>query len=173
MPSTNRVVSNASPLIYLAKISQLELLKTLFDAIIISPRVHEEVCQSPDVNPDALLIGQAIADGWISVNTTSFPEIEALLQIAGIHRGEAEAILLAKRLGMDLLIDDREGSALAQLYGVHTLGTIAILLLACERTRLSYVQFKAYLEKLVQVGFWISVDVYTRALEKARELLGP
>jgi hypothetical protein len=63
---------------------------------IISPRVREEVCQAPAINPDARIIAQTIAEGRILVNPTILLESDALLRVVGIHRRETEAILLAK-----------------------------------------------------------------------------
>ena len=89
---------------------------------------------------------------------------------SGIHLGEAEAVLLAQKLGADLIIDEREGSATAQIFGVRPIGTLAVLLLALARDRLTVDEFKECLDRLVSLGFWLSVDVYNRALEEARSI---
>lgn len=38
--------------------------------------------------------------------------------MSGIHLGEAETILLAQKLGTELIIDEGEASATAQMFGV-------------------------------------------------------
>jgi hypothetical protein len=43
---------------------------------------------------------------------------DVLAGVSGIHLGEAEAILLAQKLGTELIIDEGEASATAQMFGV-------------------------------------------------------
>jgi len=45
-----------------------------------------------------------------------------------------------------------------------------VLLLALARDRLTVDEFKECLDRLVSLGFWLSVDVYNRALEEARSI---
>jgi predicted nucleic acid-binding protein len=41
---------------------------------------------------------------------------DVLAGVSGIHLGEAEAILLAQKLGTELIIDEGEASATAQMF---------------------------------------------------------
>jgi len=161
------VVSNSSPLIWLAKIGRLVLLKTLFGEVVIPRRVYEETTLKKQ-SADAILIGKAVEAGWIKVSEEKMEEADALAGVSGIHLGEAEAILLAQRLGTELIIDEREASVTAQMFRVKPLGTIAVLLLALARDQLSLSEFRKCLDSLLASGFWLSVDVYNKALEEAR-----
>jgi len=65
------IVSNTSPLIYLAKIGKLELLKVLFKEIVIPKQVYDEIMEGKDENYlDALFIEAEIKKGWIIINET-------------------------------------------------------------------------------------------------------
>ena len=44
---------------------------------------------------------------------------DVLAGVSGIHLGEAEAIFLAQKLGTELIVDEREASATAQMFGVR------------------------------------------------------
>ena len=163
------MVSNSSPLIWLAKMGRLTLLKTLFGQTAIPRRVYEEAT-SEKQSADAVLIGKAIGDGWIKVSEEKMEEASVLADVSGVHLGEAEAILLAQKLGTELIIDEREASTTAQMFGVRPIGTIAVLLLALARDQLTLNEFKECLDRLIASGFWLSVDVYNKALEEARSI---
>jgi hypothetical protein len=162
-------VSNSSPLIWLAKINRLSILKSLFGEVVIPERVYNET--SSGQSPDSLLIKKALEDGWIKVSREKNDEASALAEVAGIHLGEAEAILLARRLGVELVVDEREASATARVFGVRSVGTVGVLLLALAEDHLTLNEFEECLDLLITGGFWLTVDVYKRALEEARSIV--
>jgi predicted nucleic acid-binding protein len=163
------VVSNSSPLIWLAKIGRLKILRGLFGEIVIPMRVYEESALRKR-SADAVLIGRAVEEGWIKVSEERMGEADVLAGVSGIHLGEAEAILLAQKLDTELILDEREASATAQMFGVRPIGTIAVLLLALAKDRLTLQEFRECLDGLLASGFWLKVDVYNEALEAARSI---
>lgn len=170
MSGRKPVVSNGSPLIWLAKIGRLRLLKTPFSEVVIPRRVCEKATLEKQ-SADAVLISKAIEDGWIKVSGEKMEEADVLAEASGVHLGEAEAILLAQKLGTELIIDEREGSATAQIFGVRPIGTMAVLLLALGKGELTLDEFKECLDNLIASGFWLSVDVYNKALEEAQSIV--
>jgi len=169
MSGRKPVVSNTSPLIWLAKIGRLMLLKTLFTEVVIPGRVCDEATLEKQ-SADTVLISKAIEDEWIKVSEEEMEEAHVLAEASGLHLGEAEAILLAQKLGTELIIDEREASITAQMFGVRPMGTMAVLLLALGRGKLTLDEFKECLDNLIASGFWLSVDVYNKALEEARSI---
>jgi len=163
------VVCNSSPLIWLAKIGRLPLLKTVFGQVVIPKRVCKETTLEKQ-SADAVLISKAIEDGWIKVSEGKMDGADVLVGVSGMHLGEAEAVLLAQKLGMELIIDEREASITAQMFGVRPMGTIAVLLLALARDELTLNEFKECLDGLIASGFWLSIDVYNKALEEAQSI---
>ena len=161
-------MSNSSPLIWLAKIGRLVLLKILFGEVVVPRKVYEEATLKRSA--DSVLISKAVEDGWVRVSDEEMEEASILADRSGVHLGEAEAILLAQKLGTELIIDEREGSVTAQIFGVRPIGTIAVLLLALARDQLTVNEFKECLDRLIALGFWLSVDVYNGALEEARSI---
>ena len=162
-------MSNSSPLIWLAKIDRLSLLKTLYGEVIIPRKVCTET--TLEESADSILIRKAAEEGWIKVSEEEAEETQELAQVSGIHLGEAEAILLARRTGLNLLIDEREASATAQVFGVRPIGTVAVLLLALAKSQLTLSEFKDCLDLLISKGFWLTVDVYKRALVEAQSIV--
>jgi len=169
MSDRKPVVSNASPLIWLAKIGRLMLLKTLFMEVVIPKRVYEEAV-SEKKTVDSILISKAFADGWIKVSKEKTEDAAMLTRVSGLHLGEAEAILLAQKLGAELIIDEREASATAQMFGVKPIGTVAVLSLALAKDQMTLSEFRECLDSLLASGFWLSVDVYNKALEEAQSI---
>ena len=92
MSGRKPVVSNSSPLIWLAKIGRLTLLKNLFAEVVIPRRVCEEATLEKQ-SADAVVISKAIEDEWIKVSGEKMEEAHVLAEAAGVHLGEAEAIL--------------------------------------------------------------------------------
>ncbi|MEM2129306.1 MAG: hypothetical protein QXZ70_01775 [Candidatus Bathyarchaeia archaeon] len=68
------VVSDAGPLIHLAQINKLYLVKKLFNQVIITPNVKREAVDEGIKlgHSDARIIGKAIEEGWIKVE--EFPK---------------------------------------------------------------------------------------------------
>ena len=63
------ILSNSSPLIYLAKIEKLNILKILFKEIIIPKQVYEEVVLKGKEEKffDALNVENSIKESWIKI----------------------------------------------------------------------------------------------------------
>ena len=150
------VVCNASPLIALAQIDQLDLLAQMFDTVVVPPAVVHEI--APTV----------IVPGWISQQTLNQPIGAAILQ-ASLGPGESEAIGLALEMEAQLVIlDDRPARRLAQALGLSVIGTLGVLLAAQQRSLLRAV--KPCLDTLLDHDFRISPGLYERILADAGEL---
>lgn len=121
------VVSNASPLIALARIGQLEILETLYSRIIVPDAVWQEVVTDGAGEPGA---AEVASSAWIQRQSVSNrPLVTALRQ--DLAAGEAEAIALAHEIRADLLLmDEKLGRETAQLLGLTVIGTVGTLIQA-------------------------------------------
>lgn len=84
------VISDASPIHYLALIEEVHLLRALFSRVIIPQKVFDEI-QQPKT-PAAVKTFAASLPAWVEVRTISSPIDESL---TALDRGEQEAITLA------------------------------------------------------------------------------
>jgi predicted nucleic acid-binding protein len=164
-----KAISNASPLIHLAKVGKLIVLKESFEKILIPKEVFEEVCGSQDT-PDSVIISDAVKEGWIRVQKTSIGGIKQLAETAGIQIGEASAILLAKKEKIPLIIDDKMGRSTATMMGVTCVGTVGVLLRVLAESIITFTEFAQILDKMVDSGFRLDIRVYREVLKLAREL---
>ncbi|GAB6102788.1 DUF3368 domain-containing protein [Thermococcus atlanticus] len=158
------VVSNSTPLIHLAKIGRLNLLREFFGEVFIPEAVYREcVVEGKDLE-DAKLIENA---GWIMVERIRDGRLKKSLMIE-LDEGESEAIVLAIEKGAEmLLMDDYDGREIARALGLKTTGTIGILLRAKIEGLIESI--KDELDKLKETGFWLSEGLYRRILEEAGE----
>ena len=100
------LVADTSPLIVLAKLSRLDLLRVEYTRVVMPPSVYREgvIVGQPFHADDAVAIQQAIADGLIEVQA---PQQPASLVIPNLGAGEMECIVLALQLEADaVLMDD-------------------------------------------------------------------
>jgi len=158
-------VSNASPLINLARIGQLDLLRRLRGNILIPEAVRYEVVEKGAGQPGAREV--ATAD-WISVRTVSNTALVHALQ-QELDQGEAEAIVLAIEVSAEwLLMDERIGRDVARHMGVHPIGVVGLLVEAKQRGLIAMV--RPILDALRdQAGFRLSEELYRRVLRDVQE----
>ncbi len=167
--SSGPCVSNAGPLIHLAKINKLYLLKELFGRVIIPRAVEEEVVDRGRETgaADAFAIEEEIKKGWIEVR--EYKSSEAVANRAGIEVGEAAAILLAREINAPVLLDDAAARAFASAFGVEVAGSIAVILKSARYNKMSKTEALDALDELANV-MWISPIVYRKARKSIEEM---
>ncbi len=159
-----KVVCNSSPLIHLAKIGKLELLKDYFTEISIPEAVYRECVIDGKDREDAKRIENA---AWIRVVDIKNIDLKKALNTV-LDEGASEAIVLALQESADLiLLDDYEARELARTYGMKITGTIGLLIKAKYEGDISSIG--EMLKKLRRTGFWLSDDLYTKILRDEGE----
>lgn len=163
------IVSNSGPLIHLARIDRLKLLKELFGEVIIPLEVRIEVVDrgKEEGMSDAFLIESEIENGWIVVTEkSSNNKVRDIAESAGIDIGEAAAIMLARRKKCPILIDDLAARRFAAGLGLQVVGSIGVLIRSAKVKRISKSEALDALDRLGKV-MWLSIDVY----EDARKII--
>ena len=160
---TVKVVSNTSPLMNLAVVGKLEMLKKLYRELQIPEAVQAELQALPHQ-----AVQRAIQAPWIRVQAVQDRRLVEALQLE-LDKGEAEAIALAVERSADLLlIDELAGRRVAERLQVPTLGLLGVLLYAKRKGIIEAV--RPILDELVQkAGFWVGKELYTRVLREAGE----
>ena len=169
------VTSNTSPIITLAKVGRLKLLKDLYGTVILSPFVKvESVDRGKELAAsDAIEIERAIDEGWIKVAKTSKIQdkiMHRLISEVRIGLGEAGALTLAKDKKMLVILDDKEARAIAKSWDLDYIGTAMVLYEAFVRSIISYDELVDDLAKLTKV-MWISTDVITEVIKRAKKVI--
>jgi predicted nucleic acid-binding protein len=160
-----KVVSNASPLIHLAKIGQLNLLHEFFGEIAIPRAVYEECITEGEEREEITTIKNA---DWLHSHNVADKNLVTVLQ-SELDHGESEAIALALETSADLiLLDDAEAREKARLYHLKITGTLGILLRAKKEAKLQ--SFSDIIKQLLETGFWIDGALKRRLLVEVGEV---
>lgn len=123
-----RIVADSSPLIALSNIGELGLLRRSFAQVVVPPMVAEEIAHKEP--PTSEWFG-LIAEGLVRVQPLQDATRLPLLRLR-LDPGESEAILLAREIGLPLLMDERAGRDMAQLLGVQVIGLAGALRAWCK-----------------------------------------
>jgi predicted nucleic acid-binding protein len=149
------VVSDASPLNYLALIGAVDLLPRLFAAVLIPPAVAAEL--SSEDTPQAVSFLIRNLPQWLEIRAPA--QVDASL---GLDAGESEAIALASELGIRaFLMDERKGRRIATEHGLLTVGTLAILEQAASK---GWIDFEEHVQRIRKTTFRLHERLIAEAL---------
>ena len=163
---TRAIVSDTGPLIALARVGRLDLLRRLYGQVIVPPAVHAELALGSN-RPGAMALAATLEAGWVVVQPTT--DTSAVSEVARhLDRGEAEAIALAEqRSARFLLIDDAKGRRIARQRGVRMVGVAGVLLAAKSQGMLGAVA--PVLDALSRAGYRLSPRLVAGVLARAGE----
>ncbi len=157
-----KVVANTTPLISLASIGKLELLKDVFGEIIIADAVYNEIKAKQGY-------------GYSEIDT-DYIKVQSIKGIAyrdfllnQLDLGETETIILAKEIDADfVIIDENIAYKIAKSSELNVVRTLSILLRAKEKGLIP--ALKPLLDEMIIKGRWYSQRVYKTILEQAGEI---
>ena len=153
------VVSDASPLNYLALIDAVGVLPRLYSSVLIPPAVAAELS-----NPKAPTVVAALIrnpPSWLEVRRPNRVDYSL-----GLDAGETEAIALATELGIEaVLMDERKGRKQAKQKGLTPVGTLTILEQAAED---GWIDFEECVNRLGATSFRLHPQVIDEVRERLR-----
>ena len=159
------VVSNTSPIINLAAIGKLDILKKCFGKIYIPPAVYNEITVKGRGEPGDI---EVRTFDWIEV--VEVKDISLLLLLRkDLDDGEAESIALSIQLESDLLLlDEFDARSIASKLRIRFIALLGVLMRAKE---------SGYIQKVMplmnnlreKAGFWIDEELYQYVLNIVRE----
>lgn len=147
------VIADASCLIVLEKIGELNLLFKTFGQVIITPQVQSE-------------FGLTLPE-WVVVEPVQNEELFFDL-LQQLDPGEASAIALAlESAGSLLIIDEKRGRQVAKSYGLVTVGTLGVLL---EAKRMAVIpSIRPLIDNMTAANFRIAPKLLDMVLQEAGE----
>ena len=154
------VISDTSPLRYLAVIDGVELLATIFGEVWVPRAVLDEMSASS--SPE--LVRALVRNPPVWLCTREPSEQTLALVSRDLDKGERAALALALDLHADLLlIDDTAGRREAESLGIRITGTVGFLRLAAER---GLINVPVIVQELRRSGFYIHDSVIKAAFGK-------
>ena len=156
------VVSNTTPIISLASINKIDILKSLFKKIYIPQAVYDEIKSKKAFGY------KEIDDNFSQVKQIKNRLSENIL-LNELDLGETQTIILAKEINADIvLIDENIGYNIAKSQQLNVKRTLSLLIVAKNKGYIDNV--RVYLEQLVNNGRWISRNVADEVLKICGEL---
>ncbi|KXB03858.1 hypothetical protein AKJ47_01500, partial [candidate division MSBL1 archaeon SCGC-AAA261G05] len=136
-----------------------------------TPEVISEIVAGVELGyKDALLV-KKLADEEKIRQVKVEKDLEEYEELLKLHRGEISTLLAARELGLKhVIVDDKRAIKAAKYLGLKPRSTPFILLEALRKKKLSGVEFKSAMERLVDAGYRISPKLYTRILQKAEDI---
>ena len=159
------VIADAGPLIALARIEALYLLRQLFGRVCITTTVRDEILPAKAAFADADLLVRTLAEGWIDV--VEVPQADYRPLNPGVDAGEASSIQVANRWreagdAVLLMMEDRAGRLEAKSRGLALIGSAAVIGLAKTEGLVSAA--RPLLEQMVAAGYFIGPSVVSAVL---------
>lgn len=160
-------VVNTSPLIVLARLSMLELLRETNprSEVVVPGSVLDEVMRGEPDDHAVAALPQAAAD-WIRVIPT--PTAHPRLETVGLDAGEIAVLSIALYTpGCEVVLDDKAARREANRLEIPCIGTVGLIL---DGHRLGLLpSVRDALESLREAGLYISDGLFRLALEQAGE----
>lgn len=147
------IISDTSCFIVLSNIGELELLRKVYGQVITTPEVMMEY-------------GEALPS-WVEINAAGDRYAQQVLELQ-LDIGEASAIALAIEMSeCTIILDDYKARKVAEKLGLTITGTIGVLV----KAKLNGVipSIMVYLDKIRKTDFYISDELYAKALQEAGE----
>jgi predicted nucleic acid-binding protein len=162
--SRRSIVADAGPLIGLARVGGLRLIRSVFDEVLVPPAVLAECCRDISL-PGAKGIRTAIESGELHVvETVTKAE---LVWPPALGVGERATIEMAMAEKTGVLMDDLPGRRLAKRCGIPFLGTGGLLLLAKGQDVIE--EIGPWIADLRQQGYYLSKVLVSELLRRAGE----
>lgn len=169
-------VSDAGPLIHLAQIRKLFVLKALFGTVMIVPKVKREVVDEGIRlgHEDALTARSAVEEGWIEVRkptSETTKRAEKLAKDENISASDAETLMLAKEQQVPVLLtDERPLSNLSKMHGLKVWNTWIILLEALARELIGEADIEVAIDELGKKRHKLKPEQAKEILEAAKRI---
>lgn len=162
------LILNATPLIYLTKIGLSKLLEDLKAEKLTSPEVKREVVDEGKRKgiPDAIILEKMFQKGIFKIVKPKNQQLlSTLLQTRGLHKTDAQILVIAKEHNGVAIIDDEVARKTAKIYEIPYAGTPYILMRAIVQKLITKQQAKKAIEQMITAGWRCSIETYTKLIE--------
>ena len=153
-----KLVSNCSPLIFLAKLNFLELLSG--DRLLVPSEVQEELLSKESVEKDKI-------QRFLSEKNVAVLKVKKSRDFSeALGKGEMATINLAlEKKITNVLMDDRRARSLAKIHNLRPRGTLWIILRAYKNGVINKSQAREIIYELPSVGFRVDMEFLFQILK--------
>lgn len=150
-------VTNATVLIFLAKVSRLDLLQ-IYKRILTTPEIHAEVLEKGDALRERHDLEKFFR---------SKVKVETPLKKINLDLGDGETSALSLCIERKILIflsDDKKARKVAEILSIKAIGTVGIILENLKQNKITKQGAKKILQLLLQYSYYLSADTYAKIL---------
>lgn len=158
------IIKDSMVLIHLAKLSLLETSCDFFKNVVVPKLVYQEVIESGNVHPDAILISGLIKRNKIKIRNVRDKKLIKKANQFNIQRGEAECLALywQEKAGL-LATDDDNVRKKGIILEIAIVGTPAIVMKLYKEKRIDRKKLEGSILELRKIG-WFSNGVLDKIL---------
>jgi predicted nucleic acid-binding protein len=168
-------VLDATPLIYLAKVDRLGVLRELDEPCVLPVRVYEEVAETGigEGYADARRIEQRVEDGELEVVSVEATPLYSQLQ-ENDSLSDADVAVLAYAAAHDgvAVMDETYGRDVAATEGITTRGTAYLVLRLASDGIVTVDGARTAIDAMIDAGWYCAPDVYAKIVRKLDSLAG-
>ncbi|ELY96190.1 hypothetical protein C483_00150 [Natrialba hulunbeirensis JCM 10989] len=162
-------VFDATPLIYLAKVNQLQLVSNLDAQCYIPQQVHSEVVTTglEEGYTDARRIEQCIDSGLLEVVSVDDSQLVGQLQ-QNPNMSDPDVAALGCAASRDAIavMDEAYRRTAAEIEGIETRGTAYIVLLCAKQGDISVSKAREIIDSMIEAGWYCAPNLYTKLVRK-------
>lgn len=170
-----KVIANSGPIIALAKLGLLSLLKELYGTVVIPSTVYHEVVIKglQRGEEDAQDVNLSINLGHIKVEHLDEFDISEEINQLPVHHGEKSVIELYLKAKADLaLLDDRLARETAKKLGVKVKGTLGVIIDAYRKQILNENDVELLFKEIAsRDDIWIAKELVKKVWNELKKEL--
>jgi len=161
MSAFMRTFVDASTIIALSKIGELELLRKLLGKIFITKSIEKELLCNE--YPETDIIRKAVGDWIVPVKVKG--DTKKYVKY-GLDKGEATLFLTGKKAR--LVIDELNARRVADVENREYTGLLGLIVAAVETKKLPKKKAKDIIDKLAESDFRMTVVLYKSVMERIK-----
>ncbi|MFQ5888222.1 MAG: DUF3368 domain-containing protein [Candidatus Hydrothermarchaeales archaeon] len=167
------LVFDSTPIIYLAKVREIEVLKNLSEKKIIPEAVYSEVVvRGKELGKaDANVLENAVRKQLFEVMEVAKSDLyKELSKNPNLTKADVEVLTLAKNTGSTVILDDEYARDIAQSIGLKTRGTISLLFRLLHEGIINKKELKEILDGMIKEGWRCSTVLYSKTIKKLEDI---
>ena len=172
------IILDSTPLIYIARVSLLDLLRGLDEPKITTTSVYDELLKGEQLGkPEATALRELIDEKTIKLQdpedsgyVLKIVKLAAEKERKPLHKAEAEVVTLAKQLDGVAISDDHVARSVARLIGIELHGTGYLLGRIYKAKRISKNKLVEKVSEMRRSGWRMTEDDYEEIIDYLRRL---
>lgn len=160
---------NASPLIFLARLGRLEVLRAYKPLLTTDAVLREVKAGGPHGHGEAVPVSRLVKAGHLKVRRADLRAVEGF----ELDPGELSVLRAAEKAKVaTVIVDDLAAIRAARHLGLEPRSTAFVLFDAATRRHMTRAEFLLDLDRLLRAGYYLGAPLYGFLREAAGRLEG-